>query len=153
MTSFENRRAEAQGRGRHRAYLDVESASYFDRRHTGGGVRPEVLTVDRERIGHGSGWTVEEDPGVAAQGGSGPRPAAVERLLERAVAWARRQPDIRGLALVGSWARGNARADSDVDLVVLTTGTHGVVREGLRILHDPDGRLAALAVAAADARP
>ncbi len=32
-------------------------------------------------------------------------------------------------------------------------GTHGVVREGLRILHDPDGRLAALAVAASDDRP
>jgi uncharacterized protein len=116
-------------------------------------------------------------------------------------------PDIRGLALVGSWARGSARADSDVDLVVLTShpdryladddwtaalgdaevldtqawgvlterrlllkgglevevgiaeptwaatdpvdpGTRRVVTDGLRILHDPDGRLAALADAA-----
>jgi Nucleotidyltransferase domain len=144
-------------------------------------------------------------------GRPGPEPARIERVLERAVAWARRQPDIRGLALVGSWARGSARADSDVDLVVLTSrpdryladdgwtaalgdarvvhtqawgplterrlllegdlevevgitgpawaasdpvdpGTRRVVTDGLRILHDPDGRLAALAGAAARER-
>ena len=144
---------------------------------------------------------------AAAPGRPGPEPARIERVLERAVAWARQQPDIRGLALVGSWARGTARADSDVDLVVLTSrpgryladdhwtaalgdaevvhtqgwgvlterrllldgdlevevgitepawattdpvdpGTRRVVTDGLRILHDPDGRLAALADAA-----
>jgi uncharacterized protein len=47
-------------------------------------------------------------------------PERIERLLDRAVAWARRRPDVRGVALVGSWARGAARPDSDVDLVVLT---------------------------------
>jgi hypothetical protein len=41
-------------------------------------------------------------------------------LLRRVTAWARRRPDVRGLALVGSWARGAARPDSDVDLVLLT---------------------------------
>ena len=149
---------------------------------------------------------------AAAPGRPGPEPARVERVLERAVAWARQQPDIRGLALVGSWARGTARAGSDVDLVVLTSrpgryladdhwtaalgdaevvhthawgvlterrllldgdlevevgitepawaatdpvdpGTRRVVTDGLRILHDPDGRLAALADAATGRRP
>lgn len=110
---------------------------------------------------------------------------------------------MRALALVGSWARGAARPDSDVDLVLLTdrvatyveddhwiteigavalirteswgaiterrvalpsglevevgvgrpawaatapidAGTRRVVHGGLRILHDPDGLLAAL---------
>jgi predicted nucleotidyltransferase len=142
----------------------------------------------------------------------GPQPARIEEVLERTVAWARQQPDIRGLALVGSWARGGARADSDVDLVVLTSrrdryleedgwtaalgsarvlrteawgplterrllledglevevgiaepawaatdpvdpGTRRVVTDGLRILHDPDGRLAALAIAASAGQP
>jgi uncharacterized protein len=157
---------------------------------------------NQERVGYSSGWSVERP---------GPEPARVERVLERAVAWARQQPDIRGLALVGSWARGSARADSDVDLVVLTSrpgryladdhwtaalgdaevvhtqawgplterrllvdgdlevevgitepawaatdpvdpGTRRVVTDGLRILHDPDGRLAALADAATGPR-
>ena len=141
------------------------------------------MTVNEQRIGYSSGWTVEEDPegsfrwaahgpagtlrgqaktraeaeqaaqeaeqelaaepgapgtprvrlpspsrrsadATAQDGGSGGlQPARIEQLLERAVAWARQHPDIRGLALVGSWARGSARADSDVDLVVLTTAS------------------------------
>jgi hypothetical protein len=36
------------------------------------------------------------------------------------VAWASDQPDVQGIALVGSYARGEARADSDIDLVLLT---------------------------------
>lgn len=130
----------------------------------------------------------------------------IERLLDEAVAWARRRPDVRGVALVGSWARGAARPDSDVDLVVLTDdpghyvegeewtaelggtrivrtqawgplterrlllddglelevgvvlpswaatdpvdpGTRRVVTDGMRILHDPEGRFAGLALA------
>jgi hypothetical protein len=110
---------------------------------------------------------------------------------------------VRALALVGSWARGRPRCDSDVDLVVLVdeperyrqeddwaaelgagevlrrrewgaitehrlalggtidldlgigpvswaatdpvdSGTYAVVRDGMRILHDPDGLLAEL---------
>jgi uncharacterized protein len=149
---------------------------------------------------------------TAPEGGSGLQPARVERLLERAIAWAHRQPDIAGLALVGSWARGTARSDSDVDLVVLTShrdrylsdddwaatlgaagvlhsqawgplterrllldgglevevgiaepawaatdpvdpGTRRVVTDGLRILHDPEGRLAALVIAATTDQP
>jgi uncharacterized protein len=130
----------------------------------------------------------------------------IERLLDQSVAWAKRRPDVRGVALVGSWARGAARPDSDVDLVVLTDdpqryleredwaaelggtrivrtqawgplterrlllddglelevgvvsptwaatdpldlGTGKVVSDGMRILHDPEGRFAALAMA------
>ena len=41
-------------------------------------------------------------------------------LLARIVTWATHRNDIVGLALVGSPARGTARPDSDVDLIVLT---------------------------------
>ncbi len=34
--------------------------------------------------------------------------------------WAAARPDVVAVGLAGSWARGAARADSDVDLVVLT---------------------------------
>ena len=37
------------------------------------------------------------------------------------VNWASERPDIRGVAVVGSWARSEPRMDSDVDLVILTT--------------------------------
>src|SRR5262245_347602 len=33
--------------------------------------------------------------------------------------WVSRQSDLRGLAMVGSWARGTATADSDLDVVVI----------------------------------
>ncbi len=41
-------------------------------------------------------------------------------MLRQAVEWAVASPAIRAVALVGSYARGDAREDSDVDLVVLT---------------------------------
>jgi hypothetical protein len=44
----------------------------------------------------------------------------VDDLLEQAVAWARARSDVRALGMVGSWARGAERMDSDVDLVVVT---------------------------------
>lgn len=173
------------------------------------------MTVPEERIGYSSADKAEgaltEEPG-APEGGPRRQETRVGAVLERATAWARRRPDIRGLALVGSWARGGARTDSDVDLVVLTTGrdrylgdddwpaelgatrvlgtrawgplterrlqlegglevevgltepawaatdpvdpgTRRVVTDGMRILHDPDGRLAALAAAATRNRP
>jgi uncharacterized protein len=44
----------------------------------------------------------------------------VERLLDAVRRWAVGQADLRAVALVGSWARGTARADSDVDVVLLT---------------------------------
>jgi predicted nucleotidyltransferase len=45
---------------------------------------------------------------------------ALESFLAAVIQWAANQTDIMGVALVGSYARGEARADSDVDLVVLT---------------------------------
>ncbi|HEX8863682.1 MAG TPA: nucleotidyltransferase domain-containing protein [Actinomycetes bacterium] len=50
------------------------------------------------------------------------RRAEVEAFLRRAGEWAARRPDVVALALVGSYARGADRPDSDVDLMVLTTG-------------------------------
>jgi predicted nucleotidyltransferase len=41
-------------------------------------------------------------------------------FLDVFVPWASDQPDVQGLALVGSYARGAAREDSDIDLVILT---------------------------------
>ncbi len=45
----------------------------------------------------------------------------VSSFLDRVKAWAEAQPSIVGLALVGSYARDEARANSDVDLVLLTS--------------------------------
>lgn len=42
-----------------------------------------------------------------------------EQFLDVVTAWAQRQGDILGLLLVGSFARGEARPDSDIDVVVL----------------------------------
>lgn len=131
------------------------------------------------------------------------RAAEVERLLERVRVWAGDRPDVAAVGLAGSWARGEARMDSDVDLVILTgeprryvegeawveelggprifktqawgatterrfalptgleveagiappswtatepvdPGTRNVVRDGFRVLYDPEGLLARL---------
>ena len=45
----------------------------------------------------------------------------VEKLLENVTKWAKSNSEILGIALVGSYARNEARNDSDVDLVILTT--------------------------------
>ena len=41
-------------------------------------------------------------------------------LLNKVVRWAEGEPLLTGVALVGSYARGAARADSDVDLMILS---------------------------------
>ena len=46
-------------------------------------------------------------------------PRAVGAFLQHVTAWAIHQPSIIGVALVGSHARGAARPDSDIDLVLL----------------------------------
>jgi len=48
-------------------------------------------------------------------------PKTAENLTALVAGWVARQPDLLGLALAGSWARGNARPESDLDLVILTT--------------------------------
>ena len=48
-------------------------------------------------------------------------PDQVSAILDGFVTWAMDDPSISAVGLVGSWARGEARDESDVDLVVLTT--------------------------------
>ena len=45
----------------------------------------------------------------------------VQELLNAVIKWAEGKPSILGLALVGSYARDEAKVDSDVDLVLLTS--------------------------------
>jgi uncharacterized protein len=46
---------------------------------------------------------------------------AAAELVERVRGWALAQPDVSGLLLVGSQARGTAGRSSDIDLVVLSS--------------------------------
>ncbi len=48
-------------------------------------------------------------------------PESITLFLEAVVGWARAQPDVVALALVGSYARGAARPNSDIDLVIIST--------------------------------
>lgn len=48
-------------------------------------------------------------------------PLDAASFLSAVKEWAARHEDIKGVLLVGSFARGTAREDSDVDLVILTT--------------------------------
>lgn len=43
----------------------------------------------------------------------------VESLVAALESWARACDDMRGLAIIGSWARGTARPDSDLDIMLL----------------------------------
>ena len=47
-----------------------------------------------------------------------------ERIIATTVSWAKEQPTIQAVALVGPHARGPAREDSDIDFVLLTTNPH-----------------------------
>lgn len=51
---------------------------------------------------------------------NGERADEVRTLLAALRDWARRRPDVVAVGVVGSWARDDARMDSDVDIVVLT---------------------------------
>jgi predicted nucleotidyltransferase len=53
----------------------------------------------------------------------------LEDLTERLIAWSRTRPDVCALGVVGSYARGTARGDSDLDVVV-------VCEEPARLLDD-----------------
>ena len=44
----------------------------------------------------------------------------IRDFLDAFVAWASDQSDVQAIALVGSYARGAAKDDSDIDLVILT---------------------------------
>jgi uncharacterized protein len=45
--------------------------------------------------------------------------AAAASMINSVVSWSKTRDDILGLAVVGSYARGDARPDSDVDLVIV----------------------------------
>lgn len=53
----------------------------------------------------------------------------IPAFLEAFIQWARSQPGIEGVALVGSYARGAATESSDVDLVILTSDVDGYLRD------------------------
>jgi predicted nucleotidyltransferase len=59
--------------------------------------------------------------GAAAKSESTQSTIKIDALLTQVKQWAEQQPDITGVLLVGSYARGTARQDSDVDLVILTS--------------------------------
>ena len=44
----------------------------------------------------------------------------IRDFLDAFITWASDQPDVQGVALVGSYARSTAGDDSDIDLVILT---------------------------------
>ncbi len=48
------------------------------------------------------------------------REAEIAWVVEVVTAWTHSRPDIRGVVVVGSWARGTATMSSDVDIVLLT---------------------------------
>lgn len=49
-----------------------------------------------------------------------PQAEKVELILSEVVNWARSCTSVYAISLVGSWARGTARIDSDIDLMVLS---------------------------------
>ena len=73
---------------------------------------------------------------------TGERVDEVETLLATLRDWAEVRPDVVAVGLVGSWAHGDARMDSDVDLMLVTEdrcpylGTDAWVRElgGVRLV-------------------
>lgn len=54
---------------------------------------------------------------------------SVAAFLNSVVDWAQHQPVISGAALVGSHARGEARPDSDIDLVLLCADLQGFLSD------------------------
>lgn len=44
----------------------------------------------------------------------------IQDFVNQFVSWASEQSDVQAIAVVGSYARGEARADSDIDFVILT---------------------------------
>jgi predicted nucleotidyltransferase len=53
----------------------------------------------------------------------------IETLLRELAAWADNRPEIRAIVLVGSQAKGTARPESDVDLVILSERPHELLND------------------------
>lgn len=61
--------------------------------------------------------------------GADGRPDEIPALLAHVAEWAGRRSDVVAVAVVGSQARGTARADSDLDLVLLSRAPELYIRE------------------------
>ena len=63
------------------------------------------------------------------------RSEEMRSIIQMVHQWAAEHDDVRGVAVVGSWARDAARMDSDVDIVVLTdTLDHADAQMWMRLL-------------------
>jgi predicted nucleotidyltransferase len=51
----------------------------------------------------------------------------LQNLLDKVIEWASSQGTIVGVALVGSYARGAAKPDSDIDLVILSSEVEDLI--------------------------
>ena len=71
------------------------------------------------------------------------RAEQVECVLNVLRDWAEQDPDIVAMALVGSWASGRARDDSDVDVIVLVNepSNFRATEDWLRVIAWRDARL------------
>lgn len=59
----------------------------------------------------------------------------MQSIVQTVIRWAADHDDVRGVVVVGSWARDAARMDSDVDIVVLTdTATYADAQTWTRLL-------------------
>jgi predicted nucleotidyltransferase len=69
------------------------------------------------------------------------RRAEVAALLEGVGSWLGERDDVRAVGLLGSWARGNATDESDVDLVVITDWPIAYITDETWIAGLPEARL------------
>ena len=52
----------------------------------------------------------------------------IRDFLDAFITWVSDQPDVQGVALVSSYARGAAKDESDIDLVILTDQPQNILR-------------------------
>jgi len=57
--------------------------------------------------------------------------AEANAIVSAVTGWAIERGDICAMALVGSWARGNPRQDSDIDLLLLSDRAHESTAHGM----------------------
>jgi uncharacterized protein len=70
--------------------------------------------------GHNDRVNLDVETSTVSRSASAARGQLVEAVIERFRVWGLDRPDVRAIAVVGSWARGAARPDSDLDLILLT---------------------------------
>lgn len=61
----------------------------------------------------------------------------IEQILTQITQWSSENLNIIGLALVGSYARGNARSDSDIDLMLITPNPW-LFRQNMKWIYEID---------------